>query len=182
MTTAGGRRADILEAAAHVVEAAGSRHLTIDAVAQQAGFSKGGVLYHFPSKRALLQGMLERLLEQIEGRTETLLDSLGDGPNARLRARILAERHQSAGERAMARSILAAAAEDPDLLAPARQAVENAFADAADAGEPDTLGWVALLATEGLRFLEMLNLLPLSGNERERVHDQLLRLVETGRP
>ena len=178
MSTSSGRRGAILEAAARIVEASGARHLTIDAVAHTAGVSKGGVLYHFPSKRALLEGMLERLLEEIEARTAALREAHGDDPNAALRARILAERDQSPGERAMARSILAAAAEDPELLAPARQAVREAFRDAGRATAPVELGWVALLATEGLRFLDMLDLLPLSREEREHVHAQLLQLVE----
>ncbi|MCP2331906.1 TetR/AcrR family transcriptional regulator [Actinoalloteichus caeruleus] len=34
---------------------------TLDAVASEAGVSKGGLLYHFGSKEALFTGMLERL-------------------------------------------------------------------------------------------------------------------------
>jgi AcrR family transcriptional regulator len=174
------RRDAILEAAARVVEASGARHLTIDAVARAAGTSKGGVLYHFPSKRALLEGMLERLLEQIEARTAALRAGQAESKQPALRARILAELEQNPSERAMARSILAAAAEDPELLEPARRAVSKAFEEAGRTS-PSELGWVALLATEGLRFLDMLNLLPLTPQELARVHQQLLRLLEGGR-
>ncbi len=172
------RRQQILQAAALVVEGAGARHLTIDAVARQAGVSKGGVLYHFPSKRALLEGMLDRLLEQIELSTRALREQHPHAANPALVARVLAERNQSAGERAMTRSILAAAAEDPELLAGARAAVSSAFDEAGSGTEPAALGWVVLLATEGLRFLEMLDLLPLSDAQRQQVHRQLLRLAE----
>ena len=53
----------ILQAAASVVDESGAAHLTLEAVAEAAGLSKGGLLYHFPNKRALLSGMLEYLLD-----------------------------------------------------------------------------------------------------------------------
>ena len=171
------KRARILEAAARIVEIDGAAHLTIDAVAASAQVSKGGVLYHFPTKLALLEGMLERLLEQIRQRTDTWREANTEAPNAALVARILEEHEQHAGERAMARAILAAAAENPDLLDSARVQVEQSFAEAADGSTPSELGWVLLLAVEGLRFLDMLKLLPLSPAERESVHACLLTLA-----
>jgi len=44
----------ILDAAERVVSREGSGRLTIDAVVRESGFSKGGVLYNFPSKQALI--------------------------------------------------------------------------------------------------------------------------------
>ena len=44
----------ILEAAAAVLLKGGVRGLTIDAVAVEAGLSKGGVLHHYASKDALV--------------------------------------------------------------------------------------------------------------------------------
>ncbi len=42
---------------------AGERGATLDAVAARAGVSKGGLLYHFPSKDALSAGLVARLQE-----------------------------------------------------------------------------------------------------------------------
>jgi AcrR family transcriptional regulator len=56
-----GSRERILEAAYAVAERSGVAALTLDAVAAEAGVSKGGLLYHFPSKEALLSGMVDRL-------------------------------------------------------------------------------------------------------------------------
>ena len=50
----GSARERILEAAERVITEVGAAHLTLDAVAQAAGVSKGGLLYHFPSKESLL--------------------------------------------------------------------------------------------------------------------------------
>ena len=55
----------ILNAACQIILERGAEALTIEAVAQKAGISKGGLLYHFPSKNKLIEGMINRLI--IEG-------------------------------------------------------------------------------------------------------------------
>ncbi|NRG41831.1 TetR family transcriptional regulator [Rathayibacter sp. VKM Ac-2804] len=43
----------------------GERAATLDAVAKAAGVSKGGLLYHFPSKDALVDGLVGRLDDRL---------------------------------------------------------------------------------------------------------------------
>ena len=50
----GDTRKRLLDAAAVVVRRDGAQALTLDAVAAEAGVSKGGLLYHFKTKRELL--------------------------------------------------------------------------------------------------------------------------------
>lgn len=59
-------RAQLLEACAHMILAQGVAGLTLDAVAQMAGVSKGGLLHHFASKQALLDALYNELLEQMD--------------------------------------------------------------------------------------------------------------------
>lgn len=54
----------VLDAFEHLLVSAGSQAATLDAVAAEAGVSKGGLLYHFHSKEALVDAMVERLREQ----------------------------------------------------------------------------------------------------------------------
>jgi len=172
------RRAEILEAAARIVASAGAGHLTIDAVAEASGISKGGVLYHFPTKKTLLECMVADLLADLEGRAAQWRETLNGTANPGLVARVLTLRDQNPAQRVMARSLLAAAAEDPGLLAPARDMLVAAFQDAGRSTRPQEFGWILLLATEGLRLLETLDLLPLSQRERQRVHDTLVGLAQ----
>lgn len=171
------KRALILDSAALIVEQSGAAHLTIDAVAAAAEVSKGGVLYHFPSKQALLEGMLERLINQMTERTSAYREQHSEFGNSALIARIVEEHQQQPVERAMSRAILAAAAVNPELLEPAQTVVKTAFDEAAAGSQPNEMGWVLQLAVEGLRFLEMLKLLPLSAAERGRIHTHLLKLA-----
>jgi hypothetical protein len=78
----------------------------------------------------------------------------------------------------MSLAILAAAAENPTLLDPIREVIADWFADVEDEGP---LGVMVLLATEGIRFLDMLNLLPAKRGERSQYLASLLSMAETGR-
>ncbi|WP_203336429.1 TetR/AcrR family transcriptional regulator [Nocardioides limicola] len=52
-------RAKVLRAFAELLVESGERSATLEAVAHRAGVSKGGLLYHFGSKDALVDGLLE---------------------------------------------------------------------------------------------------------------------------
>ncbi|EAE2866200.1 TetR family transcriptional regulator, partial [Listeria monocytogenes] len=53
------KKNNLLTAASEIVKEEGVVKLTLEAVAQRAGVSKGGLLYHYPSKEALIKGMVE---------------------------------------------------------------------------------------------------------------------------
>src|ERR1051325_6046950 len=52
----------LLDSAEAVLAEHGSQGLTLAAVAAEAGVSKGGLLYHYATKDALLTAMIERLI------------------------------------------------------------------------------------------------------------------------
>ncbi len=54
-------RQAILDAYAEEIVGKGIRRVTLASVAARAGVSKGGLLYHFPSKRSLTDGLAQRL-------------------------------------------------------------------------------------------------------------------------
>src|SRR5687767_9360847 len=83
-------RDKILEAAAELVGDVGARRLTLDAVAERAGLSKGGLLYNFPSKDALLQGMVERLIGELRAEKEARKQKLQGSPNLEARLNVTA--------------------------------------------------------------------------------------------
>jgi AcrR family transcriptional regulator len=61
-------RHQLLDVAARLCIENGLHALTLDAVAKEAGVSKGGLLHHFPSKQALLEALSNACLEDFEGR------------------------------------------------------------------------------------------------------------------
>ncbi|MFC7330169.1 TetR/AcrR family transcriptional regulator [Marinactinospora rubrisoli] len=54
----------ILDALQEILIHDGSSAVTLEAVAAAAGVSKGGLLYHFPSKADMLTGLVRRLADQ----------------------------------------------------------------------------------------------------------------------
>ena len=68
------RRKQILDALFACARRQGWERTTLDAVAAEAGLSKGAVYVHFESKRALLIGLLEEEIQAVE--TLAKIDSL----------------------------------------------------------------------------------------------------------
>src|SRR3954471_17888645 len=60
----------LLDAAGAVVHRKGAQALTLDAVAAEAEVSKGGLLYHFKSKRDLVEAMVERWMAEFARETD----------------------------------------------------------------------------------------------------------------
>ena len=145
-------------------------------MAAAAGISKGGVLYHFPSKQALLEGMLERVMADYSARADA---HLHNQEGSTISAWISAEESRTNEERSMTLAILASAAEDPSLLAPARSLLKHTVDTVRREAEDPDLAVILLLATEGMRFLDILDLLPFSAAQRRRLQQRIRSLAET---
>lgn len=65
-TTAPDRRTTILRAATSLMAETGCRGTTVAAVAERAGLTDAGVLYHFKTKRELLLAVLEQFDREVE--------------------------------------------------------------------------------------------------------------------
>ena len=62
----------LIDAFETLLVTAGSRAATLDAVAAAADVSKGGLLYHFPNKEALIGVLLDRLDEYAEADAQAM--------------------------------------------------------------------------------------------------------------
>ena len=165
----------LLDAAASIVAESGAANLTIDAVAATAGLSKGGVLYHFPSKKALLRGMLERLIDEFQHRPQVLDD---EGRPSLLRTHIESVLDRPDGEQATSLAVIANAAEDPSLLEPAQALLKERTQQIMAEAKDPTLALITMLASEGIRFLDVINLQPLDGKTLREVGERLCRIAE----
>jgi AcrR family transcriptional regulator len=71
------RRA-LLDCAARIAAEEGASAITIQAVADRAGVTKGGLLHHFDSKQALLAAVFADLLDQLDREIDR---SMAEDPN-----------------------------------------------------------------------------------------------------
>ena len=174
-----GARDRILDAAEQLVAAQGASNLTLDAVAQTAGISKGGLLYHFPSKDALLVGMLDRHCVRIDRRCAEARTVWPDDDCAgHLKALVLGLLRPNVVRAEVGAALLAAAANNPSLLDHIRQ--RNAESIAHMAERPCTFARAAIvtLAIDGLMFGEVWRLTPFTAEQREQIIAELLRLAD----
>jgi AcrR family transcriptional regulator len=78
-------RTEILTAAMRVVDAVGGADITYESVAREAGLTKAGLMYHFPSKDALMIGVIEHVIARWQA-------ELGEALGVPLEDSTLAER------------------------------------------------------------------------------------------
>jgi AcrR family transcriptional regulator len=160
-------RAKLLDAVATVIRRDGPQALTLDAVAAAAGVSKGGLLYHFRSKRELLDALVARWLDEFQ-------QDIDAAPGGFVAGYVRA----SDGAKAEEAGLLAALVADPEVLA----AVRGRYATwqdrvATEGGDPVD-ATVARLAADGLWLADLLGTAPPQGELRERVLARLLELCD----
>jgi AcrR family transcriptional regulator len=171
-------QASLLDAAEAIVSEAGAAHLTLDAVAARAGVSKGGLIYHFPSKEALLGALAGRCACKAKAAREAALAGLPEGPARELRAEILSQLKLHEENARANGGMLAVMANQPELLQPVREDLRERFqALIASHPEPDEAA-ILLLATYGICMLEMLQLSPVEGAQRREIVRAILRHLE----
>ena len=83
----------ILEAAERVIVRQGLASTTVEAVAAEAGMSKGGLFYHFASKKELLLQLMEKYENEFRALRADIIATLPEGPGRLLKATILATVH-----------------------------------------------------------------------------------------
>jgi AcrR family transcriptional regulator len=173
-------RQRLLDAAERVVVESGATHLTLDAVAKSAGVSKGGLLYHFPSKEALLEGMLTRHFEDVDAEVAKRLASRRRKSSRadmfRERMRVLLELRPE--RPAVGAAMVAASIGNPEHMAVVRTQYRKLLDEFARLPGGFERTALVLLAVQGLLLAELLHLSPYTPAERSRLVKALLREVD----
>jgi len=165
----------ILAAAADVAREAGPGSLSLDAVANRAGVSKGGLLYNFPTKAKLMQGLVENYLNEFERALEAGIAEAGH--ESALAAYVRLSADECVEPQPSASWIFSAIAEDPDFLTPIKSFKRQLFERLK--GETNDLGslLVCFLAIEGLRSMNLFDSDVLSEDEHKLLMASLLKIA-----
>lgn len=170
----------ILEAAEQIVLTRGVARLTLDAVAEAASLSKGGLIYHYDSKEALIAAMMDRLVASFEARVECWRREDG-GPGSWTRGYVRASLPEPGstddGIAAREAALIAAMGNDPAQVAP-YAARQEAWAEALRTDGIDPLRAMLIrLAADGIWMNEALGVHPAPTEERRRIVDALLTMA-----
>lgn len=108
------QREVVLDAFQDLIVEVGAANVTLDDAAARAGVSKGGLLYHFPSKSDLFAGLCERLAEAID----IAIDEAPDDPAGLVRWYLNAATDVVDGENTLWLALFAATHAVDDDVAP----------------------------------------------------------------
>ena len=167
-------REHILDAVERLINNRGTRKLTIEAVAVEAGMSKGGVLYNFRSKQELLRGVVLRFVTQVREATFILRDRLDrEGqPCPLLRASFSI--YKNYREKEAVKSIFALAVQEPDLMAEFQEMCSEFGKVIVDEVKDTVWGQMFELVVDGLYYRLAVGLESRSHAEIDEVIDRVL--------
>lgn len=168
----------IIDAAMAIVRDQGAARLTLDETARRANVSKGGVLYHFTSKDALIRGMVERLLEDFNARSRETYDRMPEGPYRWARTMVeTAFAPDGPGSDPAGAAVLAAVSLNPTLLHPIRAMFQEMIADLqSDGPDPDRALLIGLIL-DGLFLNRVTGLHLYDDQQLSRLKDSALAIL-----
>jgi AcrR family transcriptional regulator len=170
----------LLAAANKVVVRQGVDALTLDAVAIEAGVSKGGLLHHFPNKEALIVGMVQQALDKfVEALNHELAkDPAPDTQGHWVRAYVRASALDDQENYELHFNLLAANFTKPELLKPMRDFWQECHTKIISSGLPPEVATVIRLAMDGLWLTHLHNFAPLQDPLRSQVIETVLKLAQ----
>lgn len=170
----------LLEAARAVIVEQGIEHLSMDRVAERAGMSKGAVMYHFKTKRALLAALLEEYAEHLETRLKESEALFVGSPEETFFSGYVewfrSFDRDNANWAQIGTALCSQNFQDPTLLEPVRHWYEKTF-DRLRAMPPEKqpMAFLYVMALEGLFFTHKFGLDPLRADEKRIVFDTIRR-------
>ncbi|AMB47571.1 TetR/AcrR family transcriptional regulator [Methylobacterium sp. AMS5] len=168
----------ILDAAGAVLRRGGARALTIDAVATEAGLSKGGVLHHYASKDSLILALVGRKLEELRTGIAACKAERIPGATGLALGMIEHLRRSYCEEDEFSRALLLASVENPDALAGYRAFVAERLARFEAAEGPTGVGAALFFALLGVVMGRTLGFHDLSAAQIEPLLGALERAAQ----
>lgn len=169
----------IFEACGRILRRHGLTDLTLEKVAGEAGLSKGGLLYHFPNKAALIKALFEYHNNIFETRLEALAKEEGDDAGTWLRAYAKAsiEQISDPGNAGLYASLFAAEERYASAHALMRRKYLLWQRQVEECGPDPAWATLVRLPVDGLWFAEMHHYAPPDKERRAPIVDLILRLT-----
>ena len=170
----------LLRAAGSVLRREGMGKLTFDAMATEAGLSKGGVLHYFPSKQHVLEALVNASMEAFEQAVDALSSADPKAQGAWTRAYLLVS--AAPGTDGQHAGYAVAWANDPGLLSLVQRHYDAWNNRLANDGIDPAVATLVRLAADGLWQADGLKLSPPEGDSRQALLHLLASLTHTSKP
>ncbi|MDI7860714.1 TetR/AcrR family transcriptional regulator [Rhizobiaceae bacterium n13] len=172
-------RQQLLEVAARLTKEQGLPSVTLDAVSRAAGVSKGGLLHHFPSKMALLEGLFDDLIGHFDAAIDEELrqDAEPHGRFSRAYLKAVTNLKYNPREQGEWAGVALALLTEPQLRVRYRDWLDRRCEEYV--GTDSSVEALAVrLAADGLWFAELIDSQEMDDDTRQRL---VLRLGELTR-
>ncbi len=170
-------RGALLDAAERVVLREGAGQLTMDAVAAEAGVSKGGVLYAFPSKDALIDALFNRVFAAMDTIAEAFISRAGDSGENWARAHVLASRDADTLISERSAALIANFMRSPEYRKGAREYYGSILGRLDLTTLAGRKARLALLACEGAFLLRGFDFHPITAEDWTAIHDDIQAIL-----
>jgi AcrR family transcriptional regulator len=167
----------ILDAVEAVIMDKGITHLSLDSVARKAGVSKGGLMYNFPTKDALLTALVERMVAEYYRDMQTAMAALPESKGRHYKASVRLAFNVDEKKQKLGLALLAAMSYNSKLLDPLKAAYQADLKKLFKSGPCPGRAAVVSLACDGLMFRKILGLAPLSRTQKEKVKNEMLKII-----
>jgi len=158
----------ILFEANKIIAKKGLNSFTLEEVAKETGISKGGLLYHFPSKDKLIQGLIQFYMNQFENKID----------KERWLTSLVEEHFNFESEKLTCiTGLLAAVAMNQELLEPVRENNKKILEKINKTKDP-AMGMIIYLACYGMVFFRLFCMGELSKEDMQKVCSKLIDLSE----
>ncbi|MCI4237718.1 TetR/AcrR family transcriptional regulator [Dickeya dianthicola] len=175
-------REHVLDAAESIILESGGRLFTLDAVAERAGISKGGLVYTFSSKDGLIYAALEREVTRFQEAVRQRLLTTPVGPIELVLAHIEEALGEEDASTQMTAFLITALVHAPGMLEPVRRLYTSLLVPLRSASDEFAEVRHALLAVEGVFLLRGLGFADISADEIKSVllyaHKIVLSVLE----
>lgn len=172
-----------LDSVEHIVREMGIYGLTLDAVAKSIGVSKGGLLYHFPTKDSLIDAVLARTADFWRTAVEEAISNSNEG-SGRI-AKVLIETFLVDPDKWEPQCKRSAAAmmvlmiQNPKLTNPVRTIYVELLQRLSNDGLPNGLGDCILAVIDGIWFQWVTGIAPVDKKRVDSMRAQLLSWLQS---
>ncbi len=167
-------RQRILDAAATLADQEGVNAVSLERVADRAGVSKGGLLYHFKTKEALLAAMLQSVMDAHDEEVQRRVEAGEDFMSAVVE-HCLSDHDKPSN---LMSAFIAAVATDGSARDLVRRKKEAWHKELMDAGMSESQALLFGLAMDGLFVGTALGVTELTDSDRQALRDSFRRLSE----
>jgi len=158
----------------------GLNDLTLERIAANANISKGGLLYHFPNKLALMEGLTEKVFSDFIQEVHLEVEQDTEPYGKWSRALIIVSEKDLKQNAELNVGILSSSILDETNVSSVLQQFQQLFAKLDDDHLPATTATIIRLTLDGLYYNQIFNIAPVEKKQMDKVIENLLSQTYPG--